>query len=304
MQPIGPALAELLNPAIDRGESASAPPPDCSRRRIIPGTAAPGRSRGASGAGVDAQPARTWRSGPDATRPAAPAAPGFEEAPQANYGTTATIPRSTRNWRNNSASPPRKKTPRTGPAAAQQDGSARRRRHRRRAGSADPRRPPRIQGRRRPGPKSGRRIARRARKSPKVASASSSSPNTSRRATSPSRSPNWSRASRATTAPGAARRHRLGKTYTMAKVIEATQRPAIILAPNKTLAAQLYGEFKSFFPDNAVEYFVTYYDTTSPRPMCRAPTPISKRIPRSTSRSTACAIRRRGRCWSATTSSS
>ncbi len=48
-----------------------------------------------------------------------------------------------------------------------------------------------------------------------------------------------------------------GKTYTMAKVIEATQRPAIILAPNKTLAAQLYGEFKSFFPDNAVEYFVS-----------------------------------------------
>ena len=47
-----------------------------------------------------------------------------------------------------------------------------------------------------------------------------------------------------------------GKTYTMAKVIEATQRPAIILAPNKTLAAQLYGEFKNFFPDNAVEYFV------------------------------------------------
>ena len=48
-----------------------------------------------------------------------------------------------------------------------------------------------------------------------------------------------------------------GKTFTMAKVIEATQRPALILAPNKTLAAQLYGEFKSFFPDNAVEYFVS-----------------------------------------------
>jgi excinuclease ABC subunit B len=55
-----------------------------------------------------------------------------------------------------------------------------------------------------------------------------------------------------------------GKTYTMAKVIEATQRPAIILAPNKTLAAQLYGEFKSFFPDNAVEYFVSYYDYYQP----------------------------------------
>jgi len=55
-----------------------------------------------------------------------------------------------------------------------------------------------------------------------------------------------------------------GKTYTMAKVIEATQRPALILAPNKTLAAQLYGEFRSFFPDNAVEYFVSYYDYYQP----------------------------------------
>ena len=55
-----------------------------------------------------------------------------------------------------------------------------------------------------------------------------------------------------------------GKTYTMAKVIEATQRPALVLAPNKTLAAQLYGEFKSFFPDNAVEYFVSYYDYYQP----------------------------------------
>ncbi len=48
-----------------------------------------------------------------------------------------------------------------------------------------------------------------------------------------------------------------GKTFTMAKVIEATNRPALILAPNKTLAAQLYGEMKTFFPDNAVEYFVS-----------------------------------------------
>ena len=55
-----------------------------------------------------------------------------------------------------------------------------------------------------------------------------------------------------------------GKTYTMAKVIEETQRPALILAPNKTLAAQLYGEMKNFFPDNAVEYFVSYYDYYQP----------------------------------------
>ena len=55
-----------------------------------------------------------------------------------------------------------------------------------------------------------------------------------------------------------------GKTFTMAKVIEETNRPALILAPNKTLAAQLYGEMKSFFPDNAVEYFVSYYDYYTP----------------------------------------
>jgi excinuclease ABC subunit B len=55
-----------------------------------------------------------------------------------------------------------------------------------------------------------------------------------------------------------------GKTYTMAHVIERLQRPGLILAPNKTLAAQLYGEMKSFFPDNAVEYFVSYYDYYQP----------------------------------------
>ena len=55
-----------------------------------------------------------------------------------------------------------------------------------------------------------------------------------------------------------------GKTFTIAQVIAATQRPALILAPNKTLAAQLYGEFRSFFPDNAVEYFVSYYDYYQP----------------------------------------
>ncbi len=55
-----------------------------------------------------------------------------------------------------------------------------------------------------------------------------------------------------------------GKTFTMAKIIEETQRPAIILAPNKTLAAQLYAEFKNYFPENAVEYFVSYYDYYQP----------------------------------------
>src|SRR5512133_1086257 len=55
-----------------------------------------------------------------------------------------------------------------------------------------------------------------------------------------------------------------GKTFTMANVIAETGRPALVLAPNKTLAAQLYGEFKELFPDNAVEYFVSYYDYYQP----------------------------------------
>src|SRR5213075_926747 len=55
-----------------------------------------------------------------------------------------------------------------------------------------------------------------------------------------------------------------GKTYTMAKVIEQANRPALVMAHNKTLAAQLYHEFKSFFPHNAVEYFVSYYDYYQP----------------------------------------
>ena len=55
-----------------------------------------------------------------------------------------------------------------------------------------------------------------------------------------------------------------GKTFTMAKVIEEMQRPTLIMAPNKTLAAQLYGEMKSLFPNNAVEYFVSYYDYYTP----------------------------------------
>ncbi len=68
-----------------------------------------------------------------------------------------------------------------------------------------------------------------------------------------------------------------GKTYTMAKVIEESQRPAIIMAPNKTLAAQLYGEFKGFFPDNAVEYFVSYYDYYQPEAyVARSDTYIEK----------------------------
>src|SRR5215469_4273786 len=55
-----------------------------------------------------------------------------------------------------------------------------------------------------------------------------------------------------------------GKTFTIANVVAAVQRPTLVLAPNKTLAAQLYSEFKEFFPNNAVEYFVSYYDYYQP----------------------------------------
>ena len=55
-----------------------------------------------------------------------------------------------------------------------------------------------------------------------------------------------------------------GKTFTIANVIERVQRPSLIIAPNKTLAAQLYSEYKKFFPENAVEYFVSYYDYYQP----------------------------------------
>ena len=64
-----------------------------------------------------------------------------------------------------------------------------------------------------------------------------------------------------------------GKTFTIANVIQAVQRPTLVLAPNKTLAAQLYGEMREFFPHNAVEYFVSH-TTTSRRPTSRPPTPI------------------------------
>ena len=64
-----------------------------------------------------------------------------------------------------------------------------------------------------------------------------------------------------------------GKTFTMAKVIEKVGRPALVLAPNKTLAAQLYGEMREFFPHNAVEYFVSYYDYYQPEAYVPRPTP-------------------------------
>ena len=69
-----------------------------------------------------------------------------------------------------------------------------------------------------------------------------------------------------------------GKTFTMANVIEQVQLPTLVISHNKTLAAQLYQEFKEFFPDNAVEYFVSFYDYYQPKPISRPPIPLSPRL--------------------------
>ena len=92
-----------------------------------------------------------------------------------------------------------------------------------------------------------------------------------------------------------------GKTYTMAKVIEKIQRPTLVLAHNKTLAAQLCEEFRAFFPDNAVEYFVSYYDYYSPRRTSPPRIPLLKRTPPSTPRLSACATAPRRRSSSGAT---
>jgi excinuclease ABC subunit B len=76
-----------------------------------------------------------------------------------------------------------------------------------------------------------------------------------------------------------------GKTFTVANVIANVNKPTLIISHNKTLAAQLYSEFKMFFPENAVEYFVSYYDYYQPEGTCR-PGPLHRRTRRSTTRST------------------
>ena len=68
-----------------------------------------------------------------------------------------------------------------------------------------------------------------------------------------------------------------GKTFTMANVIERTQRPALIISHNKTLASQLYQELRDFFPENAVSFFVSYYDYYQPKPISLQPIPILKK---------------------------
>jgi excinuclease ABC subunit B len=322
VQPIGPALAELLNPAINRGESGLGsgtglqPPPDNSWDRRAGGEAAAHRARASTrGTGDDVAkrdavtkrdssfsppPARGARGGegsgvggasadsvPDRGRefaepPPTPAPspplrgergeehPGFNESPQrefapANYGTSATIPTLDPELAKQlgftteeedaaaMARPPRNKMEALGVAATADALEALIRDGRPEFKGDDgqvkiwtPHRPPRPEK-----SEGGVRFVIKSEYEPKGDQPTAI----------------------AELVEGIQRNDRTqvllgvtgsGKTYTMAKVIEATQRPAIILAPNKTLAAQLYGEFKSFFPDNAVEYFVSYYDYYQP----------------------------------------
>jgi excinuclease ABC subunit B len=269
VQPIAPALAELLNPAINRGESGIGsstglqPPPDNSRDRRAGGEAAAHRAR-----------ASTPKSFPQDSPHPMPLRPnpqpvgarsGLDETPQANYGTAATVPMldpelarqlglpTAEDDEQALARPPRSRTEALGvkatadaletlirdgrPEFRKDDGSMR---------VWTPHRPPRPEK-----SEGGVRFELKSDYRPKGDQPQAI----------------------AELVEGIARNDRTqvllgvtgsGKTYTMAQVIEATQRPALILAPNKTLAAQLYGEFKNFFPDNAVEYFVSYYDYYQP----------------------------------------
>ena len=266
VQPIGPALAELLNPAINRGDAGMGsgtglqPPPDNSKDRRSGGEAAIHRARKSTPKGFNEGEPRPTPLQPAPQPPGA--SRGFEEAPQANYGTSAPIPtldpelakqlgydvdddESFRPARNKMESLGVKATAdslenllREGrPEFRKDDGSLK---------VWTPHRPPRPEK-----SEGGVRFELKSAYEPK-----GDQPTAIKELVE-----GIDRNDRTQVLLGVTGS---GKTYTMAKVIEATQRPAIILAPNKTLAAQLYGEFKSFFPDNAVEYFVSYYDYYQP----------------------------------------
>jgi excinuclease ABC subunit B len=296
VQPIGPALAQLLNPAINRGDAGLGsgtglqPPPDNSWDRRSGGEAAAHRARKStrgkddatakrdatgspSPGGVETSKARSLGS-PVEDMPRSSTSPlkrevkkgsGFEEAPQAIYGTSATVPTldpelarqlglpTAEDDEEALARPPRSKMEGLGvkataesletllrdgrPEFKKDDGSLK---------VWTPHRPPRPEK-----SEGGVRFEIKSDYEPK-----GDQPQAIRELVE-----GINRNDRTQVLLGVTGS---GKTYTMAKVIEATQRPALILAPNKTLAAQLYGEFKSFFPDNAVEYFVSYYDYYQP----------------------------------------
>ena len=306
VQPIGPALAELLNPAINRGDAGMGsgtglqPPPDNSWDRRAGGEAAAHRARastketGSDVAKKDASLKTTRGSAPpnleselrSPRRGARRAAGGrnqprstssrrsgwgslgwhcLDEAPQANYGTSATIPTldpelarqlglpTAEDDDEALARPPRNKMEALGVKATAEaleslirDGRPEFKRDDGELKVWTPHRPPRPEK-----SEGGVPFVIKSEYEPK-----GDQPTAIKDLVE-----GINRNDRTQVLLGVTGS---GKTYTMAKVIEATQRPAIILAPNKTLAAQLYGEFKSFFPDNAVEYFVSYYDYYQP----------------------------------------
>jgi excinuclease ABC subunit B len=324
VQPIGPALAELLNPAINRGDAGLGsgtglqPPPDNSWDRRSGGEAAAHRARASTrgtsedvakrdasvtpppprgspppnpppqaGEGyprlapgtdgknfsAESQPASSLPLAGESRPPpgsgdqggGASARQGFDEAPQANYGTAATIPALDPELAKQLgftteeedaaalARPPRNKMEALGVAATAdalenliRDGRPEFKGEDGQIKIWTPHRPPRPEK-----SEGGVRFVIKSEYEPK-----GDQPTAIKELVE-----GISRQDRTQVLLGVTGS---GKTYTMAKVIEATQRPAIILAPNKTLAAQLYGEFKSFFPDNAVEYFVSYYDYYQP----------------------------------------
>ncbi|MBN9600910.1 MAG: excinuclease ABC subunit UvrB [Afipia sp.] len=250
VQPIGPALADLLNPAINRGESGLGsttglqPPPDNSWDRRSSGEAAIHRARKSTPKTFDHD---------SETRPE-----GFGEAPQANYGTSATIPALDPELAkqlgfdvedDDQFRPARNKMESLGVKATADALEALMREGRpefRGEKIWTPHRPPRPEK-----SEGGVRFTIKSEYQPKGDQPQAIAELVE----------GIQRSDRTQVLLGVTGS---GKTYTMAQVIEATQRPAIILAPNKTLAAQLYGEFRSFFPDNAVEYFVSYYDYYQP----------------------------------------
>ncbi|WP_416193232.1 excinuclease ABC subunit UvrB [Nitrobacter sp. TKz-YC01] len=276
VQPIGPALADLLNPAINRGDAGLGsgtglqPPPDNSWDRRSGGEAAAHRARRSTRGKSDATAKRDAAGPPSTLKGEVKKGSGFDEAPQSefatpNYGTSATIPTldpelarqlglpTAEDDEDALARPPRSKMEGLGVKATAESLEALLRDGRPEFKTGDgslklwtPHRPPRPEK-----SEGGVRFEIRSEYQPK-----GDQPQAIRELVDGIQRNDRTQVLLGVTGSG--------KTYTMAKVIEATQRPALILAPNKTLAAQLYGEFKSFFPDNAVEYFVSYYDYYQP----------------------------------------
>src|SRR5438093_6915417 len=258
VQPIGSAVAQPLNPAVNRGDAGMGsgtglqPPPDNAWDRRAGGEAAAHRARASTKGTSDDVAKRDARQ-------------GLEEAPQANYGTSATIPTldpeiarqlglpTAEDDDEALARPPRNKMEALGVKATAdalehliRDGRPEFKGDDGQVKVWTPHRPPRPEK-----SEGGVRFVIKSEYEPK-----GDQPTAIKELVEGIERNDRTQVLLGVTGSG--------KTYTMAKVIEATQRPAIILAPNKTLAAQLYGEFKSFFPDNAVEYFVSYYDYYQP----------------------------------------